>query len=191
MHQKQFFFYENLFVLYWTAADYQCCAVIVSGAQQSDLAAQTPASILPQTSLPSRLPCNIEQSSMGYTGGSWLTVLNTSVCTCPSQTLHLYLPPMVRVVFLQPPASASCTKFVLYVCLSVSEKQFLFNCFPHLKLSPVYFFRVKLFSFKFSWGWGESLQNLIHFVNLFPFSPLVFCFFLLSCGSGSIGPFKC
>ena len=119
------------------------------GAQQCDLAIQTPVSILPQTSLPARLPRNIEQSSLGCTGGSWLTILKISVCTCPSQILHLYLPPMVHVVFLQPPTSASSAKFVLYVCLSVclsvSEKQFLFNCFPHLKLSPVYFFSVKLF----------------------------------------------
>ena len=164
--------------------------MIVLGTQQSDLAIQTPVSILPQTSLPSRLPRNIEQSSLGYTGGSWLTILNVSVCPRPSQTRHLYLPPMVRVVFLQPlPPPAALSSFSMTVCLSLRNSSYL--TVPHLKLSPVYFFRVKLFSFKFSWGWGESLQNLIHFVNLFPFSPLVFCFFLLSCGNGSIGPFKC
>ena len=38
-------------------------------------------------SLPSRLPHNTEQSCMGYTVSLWwLSILNTAVCTCPSQT---------------------------------------------------------------------------------------------------------
>ena len=42
--------------------------------------------ILPQTPLPSRLPYNIEQSSLYYTvRPCWLSVLNTTVCTCWSQ----------------------------------------------------------------------------------------------------------
>ena len=39
--------------------------VIVSGAQQSDSATHIRVPILPQTPLPSRLPHNIEQSSVG------------------------------------------------------------------------------------------------------------------------------
>ena len=50
-------------------------------------------STLPQTPLPSRLPCNIEQSSMCYTvRPCWLSALNTAVCTCPFQTLHVFPP---------------------------------------------------------------------------------------------------
>ena len=61
--------------------------VIASGEQQRDSAIHMQVSILPQTHLPSRLPCNIEQSSMSYTAGPcWLSTLNIAVCTCPSQT---------------------------------------------------------------------------------------------------------
>ena len=42
-----------------------------------------------QTSLPSRLPHKIEQSSMAYTAGPcWLSILSIAVCTCPSPTLY-------------------------------------------------------------------------------------------------------
>ena len=43
--------------------------VIVSGEQRRDSAMHIRVSILPQTSLPSRLPYNIEQSSLCYTVG--------------------------------------------------------------------------------------------------------------------------
>ena len=44
-------------------------------------------SILLQTPLPSRLPHDIEQSSMCCTiDPCWLSTLNIQVCTCPSQT---------------------------------------------------------------------------------------------------------
>jgi len=50
-------------------------------------------SILPQTPLPSRLPHNIEQSSLCYrVGPCWLSILNTVACTCPSQTLIIPSP---------------------------------------------------------------------------------------------------
>ena len=55
-------------------------AVTVSGVQQSSSAMHTHVSILPQAPLPSRLPRNIEQSSLCCTGGSsWLSVLNILV----------------------------------------------------------------------------------------------------------------
>ena len=41
--------------------------MIVSDAQQSDSAIQVHVSILPQTPLPSKLPYNIEQSTLCYT----------------------------------------------------------------------------------------------------------------------------
>ena len=50
-------------------------------------------STLPQTPLPSRLPRNIEQSSICYTvGPCWLSVLNTAICTCPFQANYVFPP---------------------------------------------------------------------------------------------------
>ena len=43
--------------------------------------------ILPQTPLPSRLPHNMEQSSLCYAvGPCWSSSLNIAACTCPSLT---------------------------------------------------------------------------------------------------------
>ena len=54
--------------------------VTVSGAQQRDSVIRMHVSILPQTPLPSRLPHNIEQSSLCYTvGPCWLSFLNIAV----------------------------------------------------------------------------------------------------------------
>ena len=62
--------------------------VIVAGAQQSDAAIHIPVSVLPQIPFPSRLPHNTEQSPLCYTvGPCWVPILNTAVCTCPSQTV--------------------------------------------------------------------------------------------------------
>ena len=47
--------------------------VIVSGGEQRDSVIYIHASILPQTSLASRLPHNIEQSSLLCAAGPWLT----------------------------------------------------------------------------------------------------------------------
>ena len=64
--------------------------MIVSDGQQRYSAIHVQVSILPQTSLPSRLPYNTEQSSQWYTVGPyWLSILNTAVCTCRSQTPYL------------------------------------------------------------------------------------------------------
>ena len=68
-------------------------AVTVSGEQRRDSATHIRVSVLPQTPLPARLPHCLEQSSMCYTAGPcWLPILNTAVCTCPSQTPELPLP---------------------------------------------------------------------------------------------------
>ena len=62
-------------------------AVMVSGGQQRDSAVPIHVPILLQTPLPSRLPHDIEQSSLYYTVGTcWLFILNIAVCTCPSRT---------------------------------------------------------------------------------------------------------
>ena len=61
--------------------------VTVSGEQQRDSIIHIHVSILPQIPLPSRLPHNTEQSSLCCTAGPcWLSILNTAVCPCPSQT---------------------------------------------------------------------------------------------------------
>ena len=56
-------------------------------------------SILPQTPLPSRLPHNIEQSSLCYAvGPCWLPILNIAVCSSPVvQWLGLYMLSLLRV----------------------------------------------------------------------------------------------
>ena len=60
--------------------------VIVSSEQPRDSAIHIYVSILPQTFLPSRLPHNTKQNSLCYTvGPCWLSILNTAVCTHPSQ----------------------------------------------------------------------------------------------------------
>ena len=56
--------------------------VTASDGQQRDSAIHIQVSILPQTPLPSRLPPNIEQSSLCYTvGACWLSILNIAGCT--------------------------------------------------------------------------------------------------------------
>ena len=84
-----FFFWTFYFVLgVWSINN----IVIVSGGQQRNSAIHIRVSILPQAPLPSRLPYNIEQSSMCYTVGScWLSILNIAVCACQFQTPNLSL----------------------------------------------------------------------------------------------------
>ena len=70
--------------------------VIVSGGQRRNSATHKHVSILPQIPLPSRLPCNIEQSPLCCLGGPcWLSILNVVVCSCPSQTPELSLLPIL------------------------------------------------------------------------------------------------
>ena len=69
-------------------------AVVISGERQRNSAIHTHVSIFPQTPLPSRLPHNIEPSSLCYVVGlCWLSILNIAVCTCPSQTFNCPFPP--------------------------------------------------------------------------------------------------
>ena len=66
----------------------QCCHSLSE--QQRDSAIHMHVSILPQTPLPSRLPQNIEQSSMCCTAGPyWLSILNRAVCTSDKLFLQL------------------------------------------------------------------------------------------------------
>ena len=77
MHWKLCLFLTFYFILEyirWTINN----VVRGSGAQQRNPAIHIHVSVLPQTSLPSRLPYNIEQSSLWYTvGPRWLPFLNT------------------------------------------------------------------------------------------------------------------
>ena len=61
--------------------------VIASAEQWRDSAIHNYVSILSQTPLPSRLPCNTEQISLCRTvGPCWSSILNIAECTCRSQT---------------------------------------------------------------------------------------------------------
>ena len=76
----------------------------------------------PKLPLPSRLPHDIEQSSLSWTAGPfWLSVLNIAVCTCPSQTPYRFLQ------FIP----AGNHKFILKVCefLSVLYINHLYHFF--------------------------------------------------------------
>ena len=82
-HSKACLFFFNF--LFYIRVQLINHAVIVSGAQQSDSAIHIHVSILPQTPLPSRLPHNIEQSSLCYTVGTcWLSILHMVVYICQS-----------------------------------------------------------------------------------------------------------
>ena len=66
-----------------------------------------------QTALPSRLPHNIEQSSLCWTVGPyWLSILNRAVRTCPSQTPNCLL--ITRRVQCNGPEMLHCC--LLMVC---------------------------------------------------------------------------
>jgi len=77
--------------------------VTVSGEQQRDSTVNIHTSILPQTSLPSRLSHNTEQSSLCCIAGpGWLSVLNIAVCACPFLLLLLLLSCFSRVHLVRP-----------------------------------------------------------------------------------------
>ena len=82
-----------LFILYSKLTNN---VVIVSGEQQRGSVIHIHVYILPQTSLPSRLPHNFEQSSLCYREGPcWLSILNIAVCASPFQTSYLSFPPIL------------------------------------------------------------------------------------------------
>ena len=81
-----FLFIFKVFILYWNIADYQGWNS-VSREQQQDSAIHIHMFILPQTPLPSRLPHDIEQTSLGWPAGPcWFSMLNTAMCPRPSRT---------------------------------------------------------------------------------------------------------
>ena len=73
------------FILYWRTASEQCCYSLRWTARVSVI--HTHAPILAQTPLPSRLPHNMEQSSLCYAVGHFrLSTLNITLCTWTPQT---------------------------------------------------------------------------------------------------------
>ena len=101
--------------------------MIVTGEQRRHLVVHIHVPTLLQTSLPSRLPHNIEQSSLCYPEGScWLFILNIAVWTCyhkPRSTnfsekvqLPHYLPEETLVLF-QEPHTCVCECMCVHVCV--------------------------------------------------------------------------
>ena len=71
---------ERRFLTFYFIMEYSQLTVTVSGGQQKDSAIHIHVSIVLQTPFPSRLPHNIEQSSLCYTvGPCWLSILNIAV----------------------------------------------------------------------------------------------------------------
>ena len=84
LHARTFLFLNYLFYI---GVEPINNVVIVLGGQQRDSAIHIHVSILPKAPFPPRLPHNIEQSSLCYTvGHCWLSILNTAMNTCRSQT---------------------------------------------------------------------------------------------------------
>ena len=104
---------------------------ITSGEHQKDSAIHTHVSILPQTPLLSRLPHNIDQNPMCYAEGPcWLSILNIVVCTCPSKTSQLSLPPsfpLATISSFSQSVSLFCFVFFLYFFALITEEGFLIS----------------------------------------------------------------
>ena len=81
--------------------------VFISSVQQSDSVIHTQVSVLFQILFPFRLLQNIEQRSLCcVVDPLWLSILNIAICTFPSQTPKLSLPPP------PPPPSPSNHKWM-------------------------------------------------------------------------------
>ena len=89
--------------------------VIVLGEQQRDSAIHIHASVLSQTPLSSRLPHNVEQSSLCQrVSPCWLSILSIAVCTCASLTIpsphsHPCIVPIIEMECWRP----KCIEFLL------------------------------------------------------------------------------
>ena len=91
---REYIFKKNLyFVLGYSRLTNNI--VIVSGEQQRDSAIHIHVFIRPPSPPPIQTAHDIEQSSMCYTvGPCWLSILDTTVCTCQSKLLN-YFPPVL------------------------------------------------------------------------------------------------
>ena len=126
--------------------------MIVSDGQQRDSAIHTHVSILSHTALPSRLRHNVEQSSHCSTGGPcWLSILNTAMCMCPSQTPYPPRPPLWSLMVTISSFSKSVhlflfhkyvRLFLLRFCIWVMSGRWSYLQFALLLLlHPIYSFK--------------------------------------------------
>ena len=98
-------------------------AVIVSGEQQRDSTIHTyTCPFFPKLPSYSGLPLDIKQSSLCCRAGPyWLSILNTAVCTCPSQTvlmqpLFLFILPHLFCPSLSPHSTSWVGSHSIYAC---------------------------------------------------------------------------
>ena len=112
--------------------------VIVSGEHERDSAICIHVSTLPPTPLLSRLPHNIEHSSLCYTvGPCWLSILNIAVWMCPnSLTISSSLPSQPATI-----SSKSVSLFLFYKFICIISFQV-----PHIKVIIGYFSSVSDFT---------------------------------------------
>ena len=96
--------------------------MIVSGAQQSDSAVHKHVSRLPHTALPSRLPRNIEQSSLCCTvGPCWVSILLNK---CSS--VYMSIPNSLTIPSLHPSPLVTISSF----SKSVMDHEFQYGYSP-------------------------------------------------------------
>ena len=88
--------------------------VLVPGIQQSDSVIHIHVSILFQSLSPFRLLQSIEQSSLLYRDTCWISILNTTVCTCQSQTPNVSLPSTFSLLVTIVSFSKSVSLFLFY-----------------------------------------------------------------------------
>ena len=119
--------------------------MIASGEQQRDSTIRMRVSILPQPPFPSRLPHNVEQSSVCYTVVPyWLSILNIAMCTCLSHLLfsHSFMSNSVTPWTAARQASLSFTNsrslLKLMSIESVIPSNHLIFCCPLLLLPSVF-----------------------------------------------------
>ena len=124
--------------------------VIVSDEQWRDSAIQSHVSILPQTPLPSRLPCNTAQTSMCYTvGPGWL-----------SMTLYFLF--KQSCVWLCNPMDCSLPVFSSHEILQARIPEWIANSFSRASSGPRDWTRVSCIAGRFftTWATREAPENL-------------------------------
>ena len=99
---------------------------------------------------------NIEQSSLGYVGPWWLSVLNIAVCPCPSQTLMLCGSQDRRGVWGR-----------MDTCIHMAES---FCCPPEIITTLLICYTPKSFLaslYSFSWflSWSQPLSKFVRWLE--------------------------
>ena len=139
-----FFFNFELFALYWGINN----VIIVSGEPWRDSAMHIYVSTVPQAPLPSRLPHNIEQSSLWRTiGPCWLPILNRAECVYD----HFKLPNYPLTLATISSFYKSVSLFLIH---SISQ---LIELLCSLIVFLIFFAAFSMFSFNF---WVVYLKRL-------------------------------